>query len=70
MVSFWKSSVCVFSLIFLNSLGIIVEELTLAAQIESKGTWEDDFHKNINKLLENDQPTYVMCRLLFLICYL
>lgn len=39
------------------------EELTLAAQIESKGTWEDDFRKNINKLLENDQPTYVMCRL-------
>lgn len=39
------------------------EELSLAAHVDCKGTWEDDFHKNIKTFLEDDQPTYVMCRL-------
>ncbi|CAB0007636.1 unnamed protein product [Nesidiocoris tenuis] len=36
------------------------EELSLSAQIDSKGTWEDDFEKNIKKLVQEDQPCYIM----------
>lgn len=38
------------------------EELTLNSQVEAKGTWEDDYDKNIKKLIEVDQPSYIMCR--------
>uniref|UniRef100_A0A224XSC9 Twinfilin n=1 Tax=Panstrongylus lignarius TaxID=156445 RepID=A0A224XSC9_9HEMI len=38
------------------------EELTLAQHIEAKGTWEDDFDKHVHKLIELDQPSYIMCR--------
>ncbi|BET02496.1 Twinfilin-1 [Nesidiocoris tenuis] len=38
------------------------EELSLSAQIDSKGTWEDDFEKNIKKLVQEDQPCYIMSR--------